>query len=69
MKKDDLAKRVQDLQAAVAQSAENYQKFQTALQNAANAHNALVGRLDEANYLLQQADKGLCLVTDECTAA
>lgn len=70
MKKEELANRIQELSKAIAESAENHQRIRTMLDNATNTHNALVGRLDEANYLYQQWHKeSKVLVTKECTAA
>lgn len=70
MIKEELAKRIQELSKAIAESAENHQRLRTMLENSANAHNALVGRLDEANYLYQQLEKEQeVLVTEGCTAA
>ena len=70
MKKEELANRIQELSKAIAESAENHQRIRTMLEGATNSHNALVGRLDEANYLYQQLDKdNQVLVTQECTAA
>ncbi len=54
MKKEDFLKRVQDLSKAVNESLENHQRLKTTLDNATHAHNALVGRLDEANYLYNE---------------
>lgn len=70
MTKEELAKRIQELSKAIAESAENHQRLRTMLEGATNTHNALVGRLDEANYLYQQLDKEIqVVVTEECTAA
>ena len=70
MTKEELEKRIQELSKAIAESAENHQRLRTMLEGATNSHNALVGRLDEANYLYQQLDKSdEVLVTDECTAS
>lgn len=69
MKKEELAKRIQELSKAIAESAENHQRLRTMLEGATNSHNALVGRLDEANYLYQQLEKETqaVLVTEGCT--
>jgi hypothetical protein len=70
MTREELAKRIQELSKAIAESAENHQRLRTMLEGATNTHNALVGRLDEANYLYQQLDKDSpVMVTEECTAA
>ena len=57
MTKDILLLRVQELGKAVHESLENHQRIKTSLDHATNSHNALVGRLDEANYLYQEWDK------------
>lgn len=55
--KESLLKRVQELSRTVQESLENHQRLKTALDNATSAHNALVGRLDEAVYLHKEWEK------------
>ena len=57
MIKDFLYARKQDLAQKVQESLENHQRIKTALDNATNAHNALVGRLDETVYLYQKCEE------------
>jgi hypothetical protein len=57
MNKEILLKRVQELMVAVQQSLQNHQQLKTNLDNATSSHNALVGRLDEANALYLQWEK------------
>jgi hypothetical protein len=55
--KERLLLRVQELGKAVNESLENHQRIKVALDNATSSHNALVGRLDEANYQYQEWEK------------
>ena len=55
--KDRLLTRVQQLAKGVQESLENHQRLKTSLDNATSAHNALVGRLDEARYQYDEWDK------------
>jgi hypothetical protein len=57
MKKEDLPKRIQELQQALNESLENHQRIKVMLDNATNSHNALVGRLEEAKYHYQEFEK------------
>lgn len=54
MTKDNLASRVQELAKEVNESLENHSRIRVALDNATSAHNALVGRLDEATRLYKE---------------
>lgn len=55
--KDVLLKRVRTLAEEVQSSLENYSRIKATLETAANAHNALVGRLDEATKLYNDCEK------------
>jgi len=57
MTKDIQAIRVQELTKEVACSLENHQRIRVDLDNATSAHNALVGRLNEATDLYNKLDK------------
>jgi hypothetical protein len=57
MTKEILLARVQELGKAVNESLENHQRLKVALDNATNAHNALIGRFDEARYLHAELEK------------
>lgn len=57
MKKDFLLARLQILSNSVQESLENHNRLAVMLDNSAKAHNGLVGRLDEVNYLYQEAEK------------
>jgi hypothetical protein len=57
MKKYFLEDRVQKLAKEVAESLENHQRIKVALDNATSAHNALVGRYNEATELLTNFDE------------
>lgn len=57
MTKDDAVVRVQELSKEVAESMENHQRIRVALDNATSAHNALVGRLNEATDLYNKLNK------------
>ncbi|CAB4127702.1 hypothetical protein UFOVP93_40 [uncultured Caudovirales phage] len=52
-----LFERVQELHKIVNESAENYQRIKTTLDNAGASHNALVGRLNEATELYEKYEK------------
>lgn len=54
MTKDILMARIQELLTSVQTSAENYQMLKNNLDNVTHAHNALVGRLEEAKNIYQQ---------------
>lgn len=57
MTKDILQVRIQALTKAVADSLENHQRIRVDLDNATSAHNALVGRLNEATDLYKEFEK------------
>ena len=57
MNKETLLKRVQELTVAVQQSLQNHQQMKTAFDNATSTHNALVGSLNEAQYIHEQWEK------------
>lgn len=57
MTKQDLFNRMQTLSKEVAESLENHNRLKIALDNATSAHNALVGRLNEANHLYTECEK------------
>lgn len=57
MIKDTLRARVEELAKEIQKSLENHQCIRTALENATNAHNALVGRYDEAVALSKKFEE------------
>jgi hypothetical protein len=68
MKKDVLCARVQELSRSVNESAENYQRIKTALDNATAAHNSLVGRLQEATELYEKFEKDELIQSTKTTS-
>lgn len=56
MKKEDALARVQDLARQMQASLENHQRIKQMLDNATSAHNALVGRYDEANEVYKKLE-------------
>ncbi len=57
MTKELLQTRLQVLTKEVTESLENHNRLKIALDNATSAHNALVGRLNEAQHLYMELDK------------
>jgi hypothetical protein len=57
MTKDFLLKRYQKLSKDMQESLENHGRLKTMLDNATNAHNVLVGRVEEAYALHQEIEK------------
>lgn len=58
MTKEVLEKRIEDLSKAVSESVTHHQKLKTTLETATNMHNALVGRLEEAQAIYNHLYKG-----------
>lgn len=57
MKKEILLARIQELGKQVNESKENHERIRIALEHATNAHNALVGRLAEAQEIYKEFEK------------
>lgn len=57
MTKELLQTRLQVLTKEVTESLENHNRLKIALDNATSAHNALVGRLNEAQHLFMECEK------------
>ncbi len=57
MTKDILDARIKELSQAIIESADNFQKLKSQLDNIANNHNTLVGRLEEANEMYKKFEK------------
>ena len=63
MSKEVLETRILEIQKAVQESAQNHKQVQAAFEQATAHHNALMGRLNEAQFLLAE------LFTKECENA
>ena len=57
MKKEILVARIQELGKQVNDSRENHERIRIALEHATNAHNALMGRLTEAQEIYNEFEK------------
>jgi len=57
MTKDILEVRMKELVAALNESAENFQRLKTQIDNVTNNHNSLVGRLEEVKEMYGKLDK------------
>lgn len=57
MTKAILQTRLEVLTKEVTESLAHHNQLKIALDNATSAHNALIGRLNEAQYLLSECDK------------
>lgn len=57
MTKDILLARIQELGKQVNESKENHERIRIELEHATNAHNALFGRLTEAQEIYKEFEK------------
>lgn len=62
MSKDVLEKRILEIQKAIQESSTNHKQLQAAYEQSTAHHNALLGRLNEAQFLLSE------LFTKECAS-
>lgn len=60
MSKEIFEKRILEIQQAINESAANHKQIQLAFEQATANHNALLGRLNEAQFLLTEVFEKEC---------